>query len=107
MYGKDNCDSFDWINLNCPKLCGHCGNGEYSKTSLDLNTYGKLTAHARATITASSDQACVAGGLACDVKIRKRRSRESEQSFATHFVKFYLTRTIPTATLVKLHLSLI
>ncbi|KAJ7393210.1 hypothetical protein OS493_006178 [Desmophyllum pertusum] len=26
MYGKDNCDSFDWINLNCPKLCGHCGN---------------------------------------------------------------------------------
>ncbi|KAL9971012.1 hypothetical protein ACROYT_G023488 [Oculina patagonica] len=26
MYGKDHCESFDWINLNCPKLCGHCGN---------------------------------------------------------------------------------
>ena len=29
MYGKDHCESYDWINLNCPKLCGHCGTGKY------------------------------------------------------------------------------
>ena len=28
MYGKEHCETYDWINLNCPKLCGHCGNGE-------------------------------------------------------------------------------
>ena len=28
MYGKEHCASYDWIDLNCPKLCGHCGNGE-------------------------------------------------------------------------------
>lgn len=28
MYGAEHCESYDWIDLNCPKLCGHCGKGE-------------------------------------------------------------------------------
>ena len=30
MYGAEHCESYDWIDLNCPKLCGHCGKGEFA-----------------------------------------------------------------------------
>ena len=36
MYGKEHCYSYDWINLNCPKLCGLCGNGECNLMTGDI-----------------------------------------------------------------------
>ena len=47
MYGKDHCESYDWINLNCPKLCGHCGTGKYhNDVTWFSDTYlVNLTAH--------------------------------------------------------------
>ena len=54
MYGKHHCDSYDWINLNCPKLCGHCGNGKYHNDVTwfsDMVVNYNLTAHLMACFT--------------------------------------------------------